>query len=481
MRRRTSDSPVGGNIAEFSVSELSAALKRTVEDTYGHVRVRGELGRVSRPGSGHVYLDLKDDKAVIAGVMWKGVAQRLSIQPEQGLEVVVTGKLTTYPGQSKYQIVIEAMEPAGVGALMALLEERKKKLAAEGLFDEDRKKALPYLPGVIGVVTSPTGAVIRDILHRLGDRFPTRVVVWPVRVQGEKCPGEVAAGIRGFNALEPGGDIPRPDLLIVARGGGSLEDLWGFNEEVVARAAAESDIPLISAVGHETDWTLIDYVSDERAPTPTAAAERAVPVRADLIATVDDLGARQARGLWRRLEEAKTALRGAARGLPRLTDLLALPRQRFDMAAGRLGLALKASTQVARARLGETGARLTPQPLKLQLERFRAEVVKLSGRAQGALTRGIETKTVALATQAKLLSSLGYREVLSRGYALVLGTDGAPIRAAADTEPGLAVTLDFHDGRVGARIGDSEEAPPAKPKPAPKPRKSSGGDQGDLF
>ena len=476
-----SDSPAGGNIAEFSVSELSAALKRTVEDTYGHVRVRGELGRVSRPGSGHVYLDLKDDKAVIAGVMWKGVAQRLSIQPEQGLEVVVTGKLTTYPGQSKYQIVIEAMEPAGVGALMALLEERKKKLAAEGLFDEDRKKALPYLPGVIGVVTSPTGAVIRDILHRLGDRFPTRVVVWPVRVQGEKCPEEVAAGIRGFNALEPGGDIPRPDLLIVARGGGSLEDLWGFNEEIVARAAAESEIPLISAVGHETDWTLIDYVSDERAPTPTAAAERAVPVRADLIATVDDLGARQARGLWRRLEEAKTALRGAARGLPRQTDLLALPCQRFDIAAGRLGLALKASTQVARARLGETGARLTPQPLKLQLERFRAEVVKLSGRAQGALTRGIETKTVALATQAKLLSSLGYREVLSRGYALVLGTDGAPIRAAADTEPGLAVTLDFHDGRVGARIGDSEEAPPAKPKPAPKPRKSSGDDQGDLF
>ena len=226
---------------------------------------------------------------------------------------------------------------------------------------------------------------------------------------------------------------------------------------------------------------MIDYVSDERAPTPTAAAERAVPVRADLIATVNDLGARQARGLWRRLEEAKTALRGAARGLPRLTDLLALPRQRFDMAAGRLGLALKASTQVARARLGETGARLTPQPLKLQLERFRAEIVKLSGRAQGALTRGIETKTVALATQAKLLSSLGYREVLSRGYALVLGTDGAPIRAAADTEPGLAVTLDFHDGRVGARIGDSEEAPPAKPKPAPKPRKSSGDDQGDLF
>ena len=475
------DSPAGRNIAEFSVSELSAALKRTVEDTYGHVRVRGELGRVSRPASGHVYLDLKDDKAVLAGVMWKGVAQRLSIQPEQGLEVVVTGKLTTYPGQSKYQIVIEAMEPAGVGALMALLEERKKKLAAEGLFDEGRKKPIPYLPGVIGVVTSPTGAVIRDILHRLADRFPTQVIVWPVRVQGEKCPEEVANGIRGFNALEPGGDIPRPDLLIVARGGGSLEDLWGFNEEVVARAAAESTIPLISAVGHETDWTLIDYVSDERAPTPTAAAERAVPVRAELIAAVDDLGARQLRGLWRRLEEAKTALRGAARGLPRLTDLLALPRQRFDMAAGRLGLALKASTQVAGANLAKASARLTPQPLKLQLARFRTEIGKLSGRAEGAIKRGVETKAVALETQAKLLSSLGYREVLSRGYALVLGADGAPIRAAADTEPGLGVTLAFHDGRVAAQIGEGEETPPAKRKRAPKAGASPEEKQGDLF
>ncbi|MGI9412918.1 MAG: exodeoxyribonuclease VII large subunit [Hyphomicrobiales bacterium] len=471
----------GANIAEYSVSELSAALKRTVEDTYGHVRVRGELGRVSRPGSGHVYLDLKDDKAVLAGVMWKGVAQRLKIQPEQGLEVVVTGKLTTYPGQSKYQIVIEAMEPAGLGALMALLEERKKKLAAEGLFDEDRKKALPYMPGVIGVVTSPTGAVIRDILHRLSDRFPTTVIVWPARVQGEKCAEEVAAGIRGFNALEADGEIARPDLLIVARGGGSLEDLWGFNEEIVARAAAQSQIPLISAVGHETDWTLIDYVADERAPTPTAAAERAVPVRAELVAAVGDLARRQSRGLWRRLEEAKTALRGAARGLPRLTDLLALPRQRFDMAAGRLGLALKASTQVAGANLARAGARLTPQPLRLQLERFRAEIGKLSGRAQGALARGVETKTVALATQVKLLSSLGYREVLSRGYALVLGADDAPVRAAADTDPGLAVTLAFHDGRVGARIEDGGDAPPKKKKPVPKTRKSPGDDQGNLF
>jgi len=288
-----------GNQPEFTVSELSFALKRTVEDAFGHVRVRGELGRVSRPGSGHIYLDLKDDKAVINGIIWKGVAQRLKIQPEQGLEVIVTGKLTTYPGQSKYQITIESLEPAGVGALMALLEERRKKFEAEGVFDQGRKKSIPYLPSVIGVVTSPTGAVIRDILHRISDRFPLHVLVWPVRVQGETSADEVARGIAGFNALKPGGDIPRPDLIIVARGGGSLEDLWGFNEEAVVRAAEASDIALISAVGHETDWTLLDYVADERAPTPTAAAERAVPVRAELLALVDDLKARKTRGLWR--------------------------------------------------------------------------------------------------------------------------------------------------------------------------------------
>ncbi len=267
------------NLAELTVSELSQSIKRSLEDTFGYVRVRGEVGRVSRPGSGHVYLDLKDDKAVLAAVIWKGTAGRLRFFPEQGMEVVVSGRITTFPGQSKYQIVIETLEPAGEGALMALLEERKKKLTAEGLFDEARKKPLPFLPAVIGVVTSPTGAVIRDILHRLADRFPRHVLVWPVRVQGESCAAEVAAGIAGFNALQRGGPIPRPDLLIVARGGGSLEDLWGFNEEVVVRAAAASDIPLISAVGHETDWTLIDYAADWRAPTPTAAAERAVPVQ----------------------------------------------------------------------------------------------------------------------------------------------------------------------------------------------------------
>src|SRR3954452_9382440 len=269
------------NIVEMTVSELSMALKRTVEDAYGYVRVRGELGKVSYHSNGHIYLDLKDDKACLAGVVWRTAAPRIKLKLEAGLEVVVTGRITTFPGQSKYQIVIETLEPAGLGALMALLEERKKKLAAEGLFDAARKQLLPFLPNVIGVITSPTGAVIRDILHRLSDRFPRQVLVWPVKVQGDGSAEQVAAAINGFNAF-PLARMPRPDVIIVARGGGSLEDLWSFNEEIVVRAAAASTIPLISAVGHETDITLIDFASDKRAPTPTAAAEMAVPVRADL-------------------------------------------------------------------------------------------------------------------------------------------------------------------------------------------------------
>ncbi len=280
------------NAPEFTVSELSSALKRTVEDAYGHVRVRGEISGFRGPhSSGHCYFALKDESAKIEAVIWKGVHARMRFKPQEGLEVIATGKLTTYPGSSKYQIVIEALEPAGIGALMALLEERKRKLAAEGLFDEARKQPLPFLPEVIGVVTSPTGAVIRDILHRLDDRFPRRVLVWPVRVQGEGSAEQVAAAIRGFNALPEGGRMPRPDLLIVARGGGSLEDLWAFNEEIVVRAAADSMIPLISAVGHETDMTLIDFAADKRAPTPTAAAEMAVPVRSELFVEVVEPGA----------------------------------------------------------------------------------------------------------------------------------------------------------------------------------------------
>ncbi|HET9618394.1 MAG TPA: exodeoxyribonuclease VII large subunit, partial [Pseudolabrys sp.] len=317
------------NAVEWTVSELSAALKRTVEDAYGYVRVRGEVSgfRGASP-SGHCYFRLKDDKAVLEGVIWKGTFGRMRVKPEEGLDVIATGRLTTFPGSSKYQIVIDSLEPAGIGALMKLLEERKKKLAAEGLFDEARKQLLPYIPEVIGVVTSPTGAVIRDILHRLADRFPRRVLVWPVRVQGETSAAEVANGIEGFNALPERGPLPRPDLIIVARGGGSLEDLWSFNEEIVVRAAAASMIPLISAVGHETDFTLIDFAADWRAPTPTAAAEKAVPVRADLLLQLRQLGTRKLACWQRGIEQRRKELNLLTRALPK--DILAQPRQQLD-------------------------------------------------------------------------------------------------------------------------------------------------------
>jgi len=520
------DNPSGerANIAEYSVSELSFALKRTVEGAYGYVRVRGELGRISRPGSGHIYLDLKDDKAVLAGVIWRGVASRLNIQPEQGLEVIATGKLTTYPGQSKYQIVIDALEPAGLGALMALLEERKKKLGAEGLFDEDRKRPLPYLPRVIGVVTSPSGAVIRDILHRLAERFPTHVIVWPVRVQGETSGAEVAAAINGFNALGPADPVARPDLLIIARGGGSIEDLWGFNEEAVVRAAAAGTIPLISAVGHETDWTLIDLAADKRAPTPTAAAEFAVPERSGLIATVADYARRQTQGLWRRLEQARTSLRAAGRGLPRPADLLSLPRQRFDTATARLPRALLAGVQQQRNRLVGAAARLAgvgpvrylaqprarlsaagerlPRALVTGLALRRAVLQRVTGRLRpsdlsrqiatgrdrletaarrqhSAMAHNLERLHAGLSGQEKLLASLSYRSVLQRGFALVREAGGAPVRSVGQTRPGLGIEIEFHDGVAGARIESTSKAPAGAKKKRAASKPASG--QGSLF
>ena len=316
------DSIVASNIPEYSVSEVSAALKRTVEGAFQRVRVRGEISGFKRAASGHLYLALKDEKAVIDGVVWRGVARGLGLEPEDGLEVVCEGRLTTYPARSKYQLVIESMTVAGAGALLALLEERRKALAAEGLFDDDRKQAIPFLPDVIGVVTSPTGAVIRDILHRLADRFPRTVLLWPVVVQGDKAAAQIAAAIQGFNGLAADGAVARPDLLIVARGGGSIEDLWAFNEEVVVRAAAMSAIPLISAVGHETDTTLIDFAADRRAPTPTAAAEMAVPVRAELSLGLLDTAGQLARGMARMIETRRRAVEGLARGLPRPQALL---------------------------------------------------------------------------------------------------------------------------------------------------------------
>src|SRR5712672_1931340 len=373
------------NIPEWTVSELSAALRRTVEDTYGHVRVRGEIsGYRGRQSSGHAYFALKDEGARIDAVVWKTAFGRMRIKPEEGLEVIATGRLTTYPGRSSYQIVIESLEPAGLGALMALVEERKKKLAAEGLFDPARKQLLPFLPDVIGVITSPTGAVIRDILHRLSDRFPRHVIVWPVRVQGEGSAEEVAAAIHGFNAFRSDGRIRKPDLLIVARGGGSLEDLWSFHEEIVVRAAAASTIPLISAVGHETDITLIDFAADVRAPTPTAAAEMAVPVRAELLVRVDSL-ARRSLACWQRGQEARrTELRAAVRALPTAETLLALPRQRLDHAGTRLPRALIANAQIHHAQFSRVAGRLGPQILRARVNRCCELVAALGERAKRA-------------------------------------------------------------------------------------------------
>jgi exodeoxyribonuclease VII large subunit len=529
------------NAPEFTVSELSSALKRTVEDAYGHVRVRGEISGFRGPhSSGHCYFALKDESAKIEAVIWKGVHYRMRFKPQEGLEVIATGKLTTYPNSSKYQIVIEALEPAGIGALMALMEERKKKLAAEGLFDAARKQLLPWLPEVIGVVTSPTGAVIRDILHRLEDRFPRHVLVWPVKVQGEGSAEQVAAAIRGFNALPEGGKIPRPDVLIVARGGGSLEDLWSFNEEIVVRAAADSMIPLISAVGHETDITLIDFAADKRAPTPTAAAEMAVPVRSELMAEVESLARRKALCWQRGQENRRNELRAAARALPAANELLAIPRQRLDAAAGALPRCLRANTHAHFRRFAASSARLTVRVLRGQvtqaqhrlvvsgerltisaksllrsrrdryaglearlkasklanaqaqrqrIARERERTERLAERARRGLITTLHKLDARITHSGKLLAALSYRGVLARGFALVRDDTGHPVHAAADIGPSARFEVEFADGRVAATADPNRlpvapaeqpkaarEAKPAAPKRNVKPV-----DQGSLF
>ncbi|AXX98890.1 exodeoxyribonuclease VII large subunit [Profundibacter amoris] len=484
----------GENTPEFTVTEISGAVKRTIEGTFGHVRVKGEIGRVSRPRSGHIYLDLKDDRNVLSGVIWKGVAARLAVQPEEGMEVVATGKLTTFGGQSKYQMVIEDIAPAGMGALMAMLEKRKAALAAEGLFAPERKRELPYLPEVIGVITSPSGAVIRDILHRLRDRFPRKVLIWPVAVQGKQCAPEVTRAIEGFNAMTPGGALPRPDLLIVARGGGSIEDLWGFNEEIVARAAAASGIPLISAVGHETDTTLIDYASDRRAPTPTAAAELAVPVRSELLAWVEEQGARLTRAATGAVDMRKQRLRDLSRALPRPESLLDSPRQRLDRATERLPAALTRAAQVKRLRLSEVSGSLRPATLMRRLDEARSRLADRAGRLNSdLLTRDIRRKKDAfeqisarlsrvatgqvegwrnrLQALERIRQTLGYKETLNRGYAVVRG-DGDVVTTAKAAKKAAALEIEFADGRYTVGAG----AAPRKAKPKETPP-----DQGNLF
>ncbi|MEP9370793.1 exodeoxyribonuclease VII large subunit [Mesorhizobium sp. KR1-2] len=511
------------NVIEYTVSEISGALKRAVEDQFGHVRVRGEISGYRGPhSSGHAYFSLKDDRARIEAVVWKGTMSRLKFRPEEGMEVIATGKLTTYPGSSKYQIVIDNLEPAGAGALMALLEERKRRLAAEGVFDSERKRPLPYMPLVLGVITSPTGAVIRDIIHRITDRFPLHVVVWPVRVQGETSGAEVTAAVQGFNALPPDGPVARPDILIVARGGGSLEDLWGFNDEALARAVAASDIPVISAVGHETDWTLVDLAADVRAPTPTGAAEIAVPVKADLEANLASLSARLKGCMSRHFERKRQVLRAASRALPSPDQLLALPRRHFDEVTSRLTRALTVSTERKRARLSairlspatldrriadvrrttdrdlarafaalrammreqrvrldRTAQRIGPQPLMRQH--------KQAGERLAALERRLDQSTVlrlerlrGRVTQAdRLLSTLSHQSILERGFALVEDAEGKLVKRAAEVAPHAALSLRFADGTVGVTAG--EGAPPPKPQPKSASKPKDPGAQGSLF
>jgi len=516
--------PARSNVAEFTVSELSRAVKRTVEDGFGQVRVRGEIsGFRGRHSSGHAYFSLKDADACLDAVVWRSAFDRLRVKPEEGLEVVASGRLTTFPKKSNYQIVIDQIDVAGVGALMKLLEERRKKLAAEGLFDEARKRPLPALPRVIGVVTSPTGAVIRDILHRVADRFPSRVVVWPVRVQGETSGAEVAAAVAGF-AGDYGG--PRPDVIIVARGGGSVEDLWGYNDEAVVRAVAASPIPVVSAVGHETDWTLIDHAADHRAPTPTGAAERVLPVRSECLATLADRARRLDVAMATHLHRRTADLRLLSRGLPVGSALLQAPRQRLDYAGDRLSGALFRQAADARHRFVAVAARLTPrtaaEPLRQGrerlgvqhrrlvravdaalddarrladrtgarlaphlLERRIAEATLSLGRVDARKERAVSTVLSAAASRlsgaAKLLAAVSYERVLDRGFALVRRASDEPVRSAGDVAKGEALQIQFADGRVNVvEASAPPRAAKASARPVRRSRKVSD-DQGVLF
>ncbi len=488
----TEEASLIDNIPEYSVSELSGALKRTVEGNFQRVRVRGEISGFKRAASGHLYLSLKDDKAVLDTVVWRGVAGKLGMRPEDGLEVVCEGRLTTYAARSRYQLVVESMAVAGAGALLALLDERRRALAEEGLFAPERKRPIPTLPERIGVITSPTGAVIRDILHRLADRFPRPVLLWPVRVQGKGADAEIAAAIRGFDGLAP--DHPlRPDLLIVARGGGSIEDLWSFNEEVVVRAAADCTIPLISAVGHETDTTLIDLAADVRAPTPTAAAEMAVPVRVEILADLGDHDRRMAAVMARRLDGERRAIEALARGLPRPGAMLEEAAQRLDDRCDSLRRVMTTALARRSAALAETAAGLvSPQQqakaagLRLQASAHRLQAagtarLREAGEGLGRWTREPRLERAAerrltsaserLAAAAARLESVSYRSVLSRGFAVVHDSDGGLVRDSAAARRAGMLEIEFHDGRVPAQAGST-----------PRRRRGGGDDsQGSLL
>jgi exodeoxyribonuclease VII large subunit len=495
---------IDGNVAEYSVGEISQAVKKTLEGTFEHVRVRGEVGRPNYHSSGHLYFTLKDESAAIDAVCWRGTVGRLNLRVEEGMEVVCTGRISSYPRSSRYQIVVEAVELAGEGALLKLLEDRRRKLTQEGLFDEDRKKKLPYLPDVIGVVTSPTGAVIRDILHRLADRFPRHVILWPVPVQGDGAAERIAAAVEGFNRLPEGGDVPRPDVLIVGRGGGSLEDLWAFNEEIVVRAAAASEIPLISAVGHETDTTLIDFAADVRAPTPTAAAEMAVPVRTELFALIIDDERRMISAAGRAISDRRLRIEGLARGLPDPARLLETAYQRLDGESDRLGIAMRGwfdarATRVERLaaalkdpheqlalaaqRLEHLG-RILAQTVATRVERSRLRFDGLSPSARlgNAMRHSLSDGFSRLESAGKLLESLSYERVLERGYAVVRNRDGAPVTRVAEAPPGTNVVIQFFDGGIGATVApDSGGDGGAKSKPQKRKKPDSDDSQGTLL
>lgn len=453
------------NLPEFSVTELSGALKRVVEENFAFVRVRGEISGLKVPPSGHVYFDLKDDKAVLNAVIWRPSVARLKLRPESGMEVVVTGKLTTYAGRSNYQLIVEQVELAGLGALMALLEERKKRLAAEGQFDAARKKKLPFLPEVIGVVTSPTGAVIRDVMHRLNARFPRRVLLWPVAVQGDNAAAEITAAINGFNNMS--GKFPKPDLIIVARGGGSMEDLMAFNDEAVVRAAAASKIPLISAVGHETDTTLIDFASDMRAPTPTAAAELAVPLRAELLAATLDYQRRMLNCFSKGVTDRRKHLTQLARILPKPEQLFALPRQRLDIAGDGLGKSLRRNVQEHRTRFHKAEALLRQRTLDDRIKLGRERSVAFTARIERARTAQFNKAHNQLESLGRVLDSISYKSVLERGFALVRGEDGKVRRRAAAVKAGEALSLTFADGEAAATAGAAADAPKPRVKKTP--------------
>lgn len=445
------------NTLELSVSELSDSIKGLIEENFGYVRVRGEIGRVSNPASGHIYFDLKDNDSVISGIIWKGNASRLEIKPEEGLEVICIGKVTTYKGQSKYQIIIDKVEPAGIGALMALLEKRKKILEGEGLFSDNYKKSIPYIPTTIGVITSSSGAVIRDIIHRIEDRFPLNVIVWPVRVQGEKCPEEVIDAIEGFHLVDQS-NIPKPDIIIIARGGGSLEDLWGFNDEGVVRAAFNSKIPIISAIGHETDNTLLDLVADLRAPTPTAAAEKSVPVKVDLSNNLLDINSRLKSSILRKIKEKTDRNKTINMTFPSILKIIQYPQQRLDNINLRISLSLKSTINHFNQKFVSTAKLLKKDILILKAQNKNEYLKSKFQFLKSNFQSFIVSRENKLNLSTGILTALSHEKVLKRGFSIIKDTDLKLIRSSKGLEKNQRLKVFFsNDDNIDVNVKEGKD------------------------